>query len=308
MLTLGLALLANRSSRIVLRRPGFYLAGLVCVLIVAVHLVPLLTHARPDLLGYGADSVNFSAALGRRVNWLATFAGSLVLYGSPLLIALGALALRGGLEWTGRAPTVGARVIVVATVILFGLILAMVAIGGFRFRTRYGGPLLPVGLLALFCLGGVARDAVQRFARASLAIWVVMIVGTIGLALAFERVYLRDPAPAAAAIMRTEWDRRFSCGPAYVLGHARSAHAIGLYFGRSGLGLSTGDFAEAPWVDHARLRDLGVVLVGTPQAPPPTNLLSANPTPVMTLSLPYRRTWNGTEHVYVYSFVAPQAC
>jgi hypothetical protein len=184
----------------------------------------------------------------------------------------------------------------------------MVVIGGFRFRTRYGGPLLPIGLLALFCLGGVARDAVQRFARVSLAIWAVIIVGTIGLALAFERVYLRDPAPAAAASMRTEWDRRFSCGPAYVLGHAHSAHAIGLYFGRSVIGLSTGDFAEAPWVDHARLRDLGIVLVGTPQVPPPANLLSISPTPVMTLSRPYRRTWNGAEQVYVYSFVPPQAC
>jgi hypothetical protein len=143
-----------------------------------------------------------------------------------------------------------------------------------------------------------------------LVIVTVIAIGTMALALAIPRLYLREPAPAGAAIMRADWDKTYACGPAYVLGYLHPAHAIGLYFGRGVIGVSYGDFEHAQWVDHDRLRQFGAVIVETAPNLMFPSFARAFPqmTPPKTIALPYRRSLRSAEHTYVYRFVPPQGC
>jgi hypothetical protein len=122
------------------------------------------------------------------------------------------------------------------------------------------------------------------------------------------RLYLREPAPEAAALIKLDWKRRFSCGPAYIIG--ADGHAIGLYFGPVPIGLSDLDFELAPWVDLSRLRELGVIVVApTEEAVHASKVPQADvASEIATLSLPPRRWPSVPSRTYVYYFVPPRQC
>lgn len=305
LLAFALAVVATPSHRPLLRRPGPWIAAAIALAVLLLHLLPLL--GREGSFDYAEQTLQPAAGLTRRVDWFGSVVGSVVLFGMPLLIALAILAFRRELRPAGMPRDGAARVILLTAALLYGITLLLTLLG-MRFRVRYGGPMLPVGMLGLFCL--VRVEAVRRFLHAMLIIWAVVAAGVAVLVLAVPRIYLRDPAPAAAAAIRADWDRRYACGPGYILGHLHAAHGIGLYFGRGAIGVSHGDFAHAQWVDHARLRRLGAVVVEN--APGLVHGPFAAAFPAMTaetvLALPYRRTWQAAERIYAYRFVAPQGC
>lgn len=305
LLALTLAVLAAPSHRALLRRPGPYVAAAIAAAVFALHLVPLLSVQ--GMFGYAGETLQPTAGITRRLDWFFSVVGSVALFGLPLLIALGIVARRSQLRWAGVPQDGAPRVILLTAAFLYGITLLLTLLG-LRFRIRYGGPMLPFAMLALFCL--VRLEAVRDFLRAMLVIWGVMAAGIAALAIGFPRVYLREPAPQAAAMMRADWDKTYSCGPAYVLGHLHPAHAIGLYFGRGVTGVSYGDYHHAQWVDPTRLRRLGAIIVET--APdlmyPPFAAAFPQMTPPKTLQLTYRRTSGGPQHTYVYRFVPPQGC
>lgn len=305
LLALALAVLATPSYRALLRRPGPYLAAAIAAAAFALHLVPLLS--APGVFGYAGETLQPTAGVTRRLDWFFSVVGSVALFALPLIIALGIVVRRKQLRLVGVPQDGAPRVILFTAAFLYGITLLLTLLG-LRFRIRYGGPMLPLAMLALFCL--VRLDAPRDFLRAMLVIFAVMAAGVTALAVAFPRTYLREPAPQAAVMMRAEWDRSYPCGPAYVLGYQHPAHAIGLYFGRAAIGVSYGDYAHAQWVDHARLRQLGAIIVEN--APdliyPPFAAAFPSMTPPKVLQMPYRHTGSSARHTYAYRFVPPQGC
>ena len=305
LLALALAVLATPSHRVLLRRPGPYVAAAIAVAVFVLHLVPLMS--AQGVFGYAGETLQPAAGLTRRLDWFFSVVGSVALFALPLVIALAIVAWRRQLRFAGVPPDGAPRVILLTAAFLYGMTLLLTLLG-LRFRIRYGGPMLPFAMLALFCL--VRLEAPRDFLRAMLVIWSVMAAGVAVLAVAFPRSYLREPAPAAAAAMRADWDKTHSCGPAYVLGYQHPAHAIGLYFGRAVTGVSYGDYAHAQWVDRERLRRLGAIIVeNQPDLMyPPFAAAFPQMTAAKVLQLPYRRTGSAAQHIYVYRFVPPQGC
>lgn len=305
LLALTIAVLLTPSHRVLLRRPGPYIAAAIALAVFILHLIPLMKAT--GAFGYAGETLQPGAGVTRRLDWFFSVIGSVALFGLPLLIALGIVAQRRQVRLVGVPADGAPRVILLTAILLYGMTLALTLLG-LRFRVRYGGPMLPIGLLGLFCL--VRMEAWADFRRAMLIIVSVVGVGTFALALAIPGVYLREPAPAGAAAMRADWDKTYSCGPAYILGYLHPAHAIGLYFGRGVIGVSYGDYEHAQWVDRTRLRRYGAIIVETD----PTLM---NPTfardfpqmgPPRTIALPYRRSLRTAEHTYVYRFVPPEGC
>lgn len=305
LLALTLAVLLTPSHRVLLRRPGPYVAAAIAFAVFVLHLVPLMQ--APGAFGYAGETLQPAAGVIRRLDWLFSVIGSVALFGLPLIIALAVVARRRQLFFVGLPADGAPRVILLTAGLLYGITLIFTLLG-LRFRVRYGGPMLPVGLLGFFSV--VRVEAWRDFRRAMLVIVAVVAAGTVGLALAIPRLYLREPAPAAAALMRADWNKSYACGPAYVLGYLHPAHAIGLYFGGGVIGASYGDYHHAQWIDHDRLRRLGAIIVET--APdtlyPPFAAAFPQMTPPKLLQLPYRRTLQAAEHTYVYRFVPPQGC
>ncbi len=162
-----------------------------------------------------------TAGLIRRLSWAGSVIGSLVFYGAPLLVAFGVLALRGHLRPAKFPSGHAQRVIVLTAAGVYG-VMVVLALLGFRFRLRYGAPMWPLALLAFFCLVRIEAGGVRRFLHTMLILWGVTMAVAVALALMFPAIYLRDPAPAAAAAIRSDWDSKFSvraglcCGrPAY---------------------------------------------------------------------------------------------
>ena len=94
------------------------------------------------------------------------------------------------------------------------------------------------------------------------------------------------------------------------MGERFSAHAIGLYYGGSVIGLSLRDYWHEDWVDRDRIAKFGFILVASPERRSITSMTDVAPLegPATTLELPYRRTIRSAKHIYQYYFVSPKAC
>jgi len=201
-------------------------------------------------------------------------------------------------------------VIVLTTAILAAVITGMIVVGGAGYDIRMSKPLLPLFLLSIFCAIRFDPKAMQEFVRTSLVIWLVGVVVVLLYAVTFTCGTLREPAEEAAALIRADWERHYHCGPAYIVGEQLSAHAIGLYYGGSVIGLSLRDYWLEPWVDRDRIAKQGFILVGDPERRSITTMADVTPLDghVSTVESPYRHMLRNDRHVYQYQFVAPKAC
>jgi hypothetical protein len=136
-----------------------------------------------------------------------------------------------------------------------------------------------------------------------------VIVGTLVYALVGRHSILQEPGPAAASALRQEWERRFSCGPAYIIGSDRSVRLIAINYGKPVLGLAFEDTPRDDWFDKRRMAALGAIIVTEPHS---VGLPELAPwfkgRPVETLALPYRRTRRTDPHTYAYAFAVPDGC
>src|SRR5262249_19318201 len=161
----------------------------------------------------------------------------------------------------------------------------------------YGFPFYGLCVLALLCLVSIAPQDVRRFAYIILSFWGAVVVGAmVYTQVAIHRI-LREPAPAAAALLRTLWDRQYSCGPAYVIGDRNSAHGVAIYFAGQPRGVEFDETGMPFRFDHLEVFRRGAIIVTTPELAAWSAWLRDNP--VATLSLPYRRTLRSDEHSYV---------
>jgi dolichyl-phosphate-mannose-protein mannosyltransferase len=313
--SLALALTLQRRS--ILSRPGFYVAGLVALVILSPHLIQLWAQS-DAMLAYGLGrTVKVSASLTDRLWWLGVLFATLALYNAGPLVSLGDAAWRGQVRLR-ESPRQGARGVIVDTcLILLALMSTLIVVVGFDFRTRFAVPMLPLGILLIASTASIAPDAAGRFSTIILILTAGAWAAAVVLALAFPqvyvreppvpRLYLRDPAPEAAALIKADWKRRFACGPGYIVG--ADAHAVGLYFGGDTIGLSNGDVRHAQWFHRSRLRDLGAVVVGPSKQAVRRSAMPPTDRAVMAVLSLRRRRWPyGPERQYVYYFVPPHHC
>jgi 4-amino-4-deoxy-L-arabinose transferase-like glycosyltransferase len=284
--------------------PKLYVAVVICAAIVTPTVI--LTMQHPETLNYASGFAGSSWP--RRLRSLSILAGSLLLYLSPIVIVLATLSFhRQGVVWI--APTsVAARFILVTTAAVVLLTAALILGAGFIYSERYSYPIFAVLVLAV--TGAVHADAgaYRQGSRTAVAVWVCVLVGSVIYAIVFINKPLREPAPAAAAILRGKWEQTFSCGPAYIIGI--KGYAVALYYGGGVLGVGREDLDFGIWVDRDRLKRLGAIVIGEP------DMASAKAfqrelqhrTPTGTISLHYRRTWQSDLHTYEFYFVPPQGC
>ena len=302
----ALALASVVQTPQLLRRPKPYAAAAVSLVLAAMYVVPALSD--PSAARYVGELFGSSKPHGALS--LVRFVASFVVYEIPLLLALAWLWGLGEVRRQRFPNDQGAPWVIVWTTLTLVLVLiGLLVVGQMKYYMRFTVPLLPLCILALFCIIHLRVDATQLFARVSLVIWTTGAMAGLVYALTNVDSPLREPAAEAAALIRADWERHYHCGPAYVLGDQLGAHAIGLYYGNSVIGVSPGDYRSARWVDQHLLADLGAVLVTTPGGTPTTVFAElGQPNSPTKLRLSYRRTLLRGEHVYEYQFVPPKAC
>jgi len=293
--------------RRVFRNPRFYTAGFLCAVLFLPTAVSILQHSNALQYSYGRFYLK-----PFELRWdehLALCIVSPLIYATPFVIGLG-LSVRQKTASFGMRLDDESRLVVITASALFAFVLLLVLFAGLDFSLRFLNALYGFGILSVLCTARLTPTAVRYCLRMALCGWAVCLVGTVVYASCFVNNPLREPAPAAAAIIQHSWNSQFRCGPAYIVGNDRSAQAVALYFKGIVTGVSIGDWLHAQWVDRDRLRRFGAVVIATP-----ANLADADfysmlqkQTPRESVELPYRHTLSTTRHVYVYSFVAPTDC
>ncbi len=151
--------------------------------------------------------------------------------------------------------------------------------------------------------------ALRYLARVVLALWACIVAGTVVYAQVAINTVAREPAPAAAEALRSEWQRQHSCGPAYLIGDTRSVWAIAIYYGRGLTGVSFQETGRRDWFDPEQVKRRGAILVTTlDHAQAPEHRPWFEGRTLTTLRLPYRRTMKTDQHVYVYYLIPPLDC
>ncbi len=318
---LAAAAVSLREFRPVFVNRKLYVAGVLGVAIVMPHAVAELRSR--FTLDHGLAYLHFQYFQSSLIERLH----SLWNLFAPIGLLLLPLAIVAAKSWWSRtalvqwrtAPT-RSRFILVAAIAFAVIMVAMILGVDLEYRVRFSYAWLPIAGLVTFCLVRVAPTALRPLAEVTLAIWIAVCVGSVIYGLTALREQLREPAPAAAAAMRRDWDSRFTCGPGYIIGDRLEAQAVALYYGdfwHRIVGLSNRDYAFAPWTDMERIRRLGAIVVRRPKTAPrldndykfdKAEYDFPERTAAVTLSLPYRRTWSDKLKTYVYSFIRPHDC
>jgi hypothetical protein len=304
---LAVALALIPDYRKVFLNPKLYVAGLCALPLIALHAVPEWYGGHA--IQYAEGQFRWGLPLWYRLDYLWNFVRSFILYGGPFLIALGVLAWRKQIAFTGLSRTSAQRLILLAVLLYVTLIVVMIFGFAFNYATRHTFPLFGLALLALLTVIRIEPAGIKLFAGILFAVWTVVIVGTLVYSLVGRHSILQEPGPAAASALRQEWERRFSCGPAYIIGSDRSVRLIAINYGKPVLGLAFEDTPREDWFDKRRMAALGAIIVTEPHS---VGLPELAPwfkgRPVETLALPYRRTRRTDPHTYAYAFATPEGC
>jgi hypothetical protein len=304
---LVVALALMPAYRKVFLNPKLYVAGLCALPIIAVHAVPEWYAGHS--LEYAGGQLRSWASAWDRVDFLWNLVRSYLLYGAPVLIALGVLAWRGHLTFAGLPKAPPQRLILLAVLLYLGVIVALIFSFGLNYATRHTYPLFGLSLLALLTVIRVEPAGIKLFAGVLLAVWTSVIIGSLVYSQVGRHSVLQEPGPAAAKALRQEWDQRFSCGPAYIIGSDRSARLIAINYGKPVLGLAFEDTPRGDWFDKTRMADLGAIVVTEPEhVVRPDLSVWFKGKSVETLALPYRRTRKTEPRTYAYYLVAPKSC
>ncbi len=287
--------------------PKFYVAGIVGGIFAATNAVPMLLH--PEFLHYPLSIVHPEATILDRLISQGVLVWSLVLYLLPAIVMLAIIAWRReGVTFVTPEGS-ARRFIITATIAILILTAGVVAGVGIIYAERYSHPIFAVTILALLSVTTITPLAREGVVRVAVIVWVVATLGSVGYALTVVNEPLREPAPAAADFLRERWAQKYTCGPAFIIGEKRPAHAVALYY-PGVIGLSRNDFSFAQWVDRDRLDRLGLIVIGTPQGAADMEFAGefATRTATESISLPYRRTWSNQRHTYTYYFLPPRDC
>jgi hypothetical protein len=278
-LPLALFLLLDREARVHLRTPGPYLAGVVALIVMAPHLLWLVTN---DFLPFAyaeQRAVTSRSAADHILHPLAFAAGQ-------LLFLLPALAIAAPLVLGhGRAPVAAAadafdrRIVALLTFGPVATVLALSALTGRGTIAMWGYPLwLCLGLWIVMVL----EPALDRLRLGRIVgTWALIIAATAiafianyGVLPSFDDRYraVHYPGPALA----TEISQRFRTATGqplrYVVGDMWDAGNVAHYSPDHPQVLVDGRTELAPWIDLGDLKRRGAVLLWTSTDPPPAKM------------------------------------
>ena len=285
----------------------FYVAGLVALLIVLPYLIALTKHH--EAFSYG--TVVFSAHASR-LKALYKLVHPVVVTILPIGIVAVWLYPRGLIR-IERSLNPHVRLLMIAGAIFVVLQVALI-LCGLEYSPRYTYPFLALSACLCLALVRIEPRVLSSLAGFLLAAWAVIVPGTAVYAFAVLRPPLREPHPAAAAVIAQQWNRRFKCGPAYIMGTKDAAFGVAFYFrGAAGpvIGVSLEDYLNrAQWIDRGLIRQRGAIIVtyAHEQLPPWFAHDFSRRSALMTVSLPYRHTTSDARQTYAYAFVAPGGC
>lgn len=309
--SLLVAALATPEYRRVFIAGKFYVAVLLAA---AIALPTIAAELRGrDAITYGGHFFDFGASITSRLDAFVAFASPFALMWLPLIIIAVAGWKEKCLKLAHWPPTPSARFLGAAAIAFLAILTGMIFITGLQFRSRFSYPYLPIAALLILGFVRVQPSGLIGLVRTMWILWLALIAGTIGYGLFVLRDQLQDPAPGAAARLRSEWTAAHGCGPGYIMGEKLNAYAVALYYSRGPrpvIGLSDQDYAYAPWTDRERVRRFGAIVIA-PSEEEARGLFAADfpdRTPPRHIELPYRRDWSSKRHHYFYAFIAPRAC
>lgn len=315
---MGAAMLAVPAFRTILKRPGFNLAGIIGVALVAPHAFAAIRNH--GAVAWGVEHFDLTSSFADKINRLYEYAlGYLICFAFGAVIILaglwkGVLALR---EVEHTAWSDEYRFLVVMNATMQIVLLLLVLIAGLDFVWRFDAPYAMMAVPALAPLVAWkdgCRAWLERQVTAAVSVTYLtagLVIMMLYMALA-SHSGLQEPTPAAARAILADWARTYACGPAYVLGGRQAAYGVGIEAGPNVTALSYRDIAGAPWFDASALRAHGAIVIDTvpelvermAQVLPDVAAMSDQ----KSLTLPLRRTHKAKTYTYLYRFVPPQGC
>ena len=309
--------LVTPEFRKVWRNPRLGLAVIFGVLLLAPHLIAL--RSNPVAINYAEQFATMSGGGTSSLHSLGLFAGGTLMFLAPGWIVVAVGLLLGNVH-IDRAPPVDAaalrRFVVALALALVSVSVVLVLFVGTLFNHRYGAPMLGFFVMAIAPYLAFRPETANAAIRAT--IWsVAVVIGVVFVASAIvygvftSHNYMQEPTEEAARIVRADWDKQFSCGPAYILGDRPSAHGIANAGDRRGAGVPLEDVRVASWFDHGLLARDGAIVIFRKDIPideveaalPGTAIAD-----VRSFTLPLLRTLSGATITYHYFFIPPRSC
>jgi 4-amino-4-deoxy-L-arabinose transferase-like glycosyltransferase len=312
------ASLSVADYRRVWRNPRFYAAIVLGVLLIVPHLLALWRHSAA--FGYAERLLVWNASFGARLLRLLDLVGGILLFLTPGLVGVAIGFYRGDFVITHAARDQAAEAVrrfLLALCIAFvaPITVAIFAVG-FHYHRNYDAPLLMLIVLAAgpwMALRPEAQPAAEeRMIQVTATILAsIFVVAILSYGFFVSHDYMQEPAPQAAAIVRADWAKTYSCGPGYILGDRPSSHALALQGDRHPIGIPVEDIPLAPWYDPALLKREGAIVVyrgeirrGEIQKILP-NIIA---TKEKYFTLPLINTFHDESLTYHYFFIPPQSC
>ena len=287
------------------------------VLLLVPHLIAL--RSNPIAITYAEQFATIASGAASEINSLGLFAVGTIMFLVPGWIIVAAGLSVGNVRFDRTPPgdtTALRRFLVALALALVGVSVALVVFLGTLFNHRYGAPMLGFFVMAVAPYLSFRRETVDTAIRATIwsaaaVVGVVFLASAIAYGVFTSHNYMQEPTQEAAAIVRAEWDRHFTCGPAYILGDRPSAHGIAIAGDRRGAGVPIDDIGLATWFDRDLLGRDGAIVAFRKEIPV-DEIEAALPgtaiTDQQTFTLPLLRTWNGASITYHYFFIPPRSC
>ena len=310
---LGVAVLATKDFRTVLRRPGFYFAAALTLALVSIHVGAALR--RDAAITYGLARFSVEDWHGRLASLGQLVLGDIALL-MPGLLVVAVAAWRGFLVPSREPMSAEQRLMLIMNVVMQVILLGLVLFGGLDYVFRYSAPYAMMAVLTLaplFRLAGAWRAWAERELVLALGGFYVALAIVIGIIYSVFASHspMQEPTAEGARAILAEWDRAYPCGPAYFIGGRQEVYGVGLQAGERVDALFYRDIAGAPWFDRDRMTAGGIVVMdsGVDYERRVEKYLPGVPlTPEATVTLPLLRTHKPKTFTYHYHFVAPQGC
>lgn len=296
--------------------PYLYACVGIGVLTVAPLLHAILT--RTDSVGHAEGLLSWDAPLNWRLFNLWQMALGLILYLAPAWIILAAGFLRRDCRMAAAAdltnPTL--RFLQIANLASLAVLAALVLIGGLSFSSRYVAPFLILFVLAVcpridFDRSRWAGIESRTLRTLTLTATAMLIAGTLIYSVFASHDVMQEPSVEAAAAIRADWNKSYSCGPAYMLGDIGSANGMALTGKPLPVGIPMDILLQVSWFDPEELKRKGAIVVyrdAVNWAEVARALPAVGPREMRVITLPMLRTWTGAAYTYRYFFLPPASC